>query len=146
MKLFIPEIGDEIILTKNWTLTLYAEKRNVTLGEQFGYYFHNYYTFNYFTPKYTLFSMWVKKPYDFLLDDYHETMRKIITNKEYEESIVVSLPKDTKLKIDRVYIRKGASDFSSVSFTTKINNKKVRFWAKLKDVNNIEFKKVDLVV
>lgn len=47
----------------------------------------------------------------------------------------VTILKDEVLKVDRVYIRKGSEEYSSISF---LWNKK-RFWAKLHDVNNIEF-------
>lgn len=58
---------------------------------------------------------------------------------------IVRIPKDTILNVDRIYIRKGVSAYSSVTFTIpKVINKKhplggSRFWAKLSDVNNIEF-------
>jgi hypothetical protein len=58
-------------------------------------------------------------------------------------SHTVTLPVGTVLKIDRVYIRKGASDYSSLSFFIKKHNDKdfvgKRFWAKLSDVNTIQF-------
>lgn len=79
-----------------------------------------------------------------------------------------AIPPGVKLKIDRVYIRKGQGDYSSVTFlwvgaripgyteiipaeppskgfsgrreyVTKYPAKPVRFWAKLSDVNNIVF-------
>lgn len=53
-----------------------------------------------------------------------------------------TFPKDTILKVDRIYIRKGAEDFSSLTFYVTINKKAYRFWAKLEDVNNIEFNNV----
>lgn len=62
-----------------------------------------------------------------------------------EERYIITIPKDTILGVDRVYIRKGVSDYSSVTFTIpKDKNKKnkyagTRFWAKLSDVNKIEF-------
>lgn len=63
-----------------------------------------------------------------------------------KESIKVTLPKGTILKFDRIYIRKGASDYSSITFYAKDmikpNTKKKyspRFWAKLSDCNQIEF-------
>jgi hypothetical protein len=67
--------------------------------------------------------------------------------------LVVTLPADTKLTIDRIYIRKGAKDFSSVSFiltetsaeelASKEGRKAFgrmgfRFWASLEDVNRID--------
>lgn len=66
-----------------------------------------------------------------------------------------TLPAGSILTLDRIYIRKGVSDFSSLSFN--LNRKSVnpdfsmfaknihtqpgrcRFWAKLEDVNKIEF-------
>jgi len=62
-----------------------------------------------------------------------------------------TIPKGTVLTVDRIYIRSGNHEFSSVSF--RINKAKgkakqqddnpfhvgIRFWAKLDDVNNIEF-------
>lgn len=63
-----------------------------------------------------------------------------------KQSIKVTLPKGTVLKIDRIYIRKGSSDYSSITFYAKDmlkpNTKKKyspRFWAKLSDCNQIEF-------
>jgi len=78
--------------------------------------------------------------------------RRIIT----AESFVI--PAGSKLKIDRIYIRKGQDDFSSVTFfwvdkrtesyieecwgkQVKKPARPVRFWTKLDDVNNIEFDK-----
>lgn len=61
------------------------------------------------------------------------------------QNIIVTIPEDTILTVDRVYIRKGVSDYSSITFniSKKENPKHIyggtRFWAKLSDVNNIEF-------
>ena len=69
----------------------------------------------------------------------------------------VTLPKGTILKVDRIYIRKGKSDFSSITFYANIQEtvttvkwrstiskkkKSLRFWAKLSDCNNIEMNKL----
>ena len=107
MKMYIPEIGDKLELTKDWTFQLYHEHRNVKLLEHFG-----------ITPKLSYG-----------------------TDLDKDE---VTLPKGTVLKVDRIYIRKGGSPFSSVSFWAegiKGHDKRgARFWAKLNDCNNIEFK------
>ncbi len=54
-----------------------------------------------------------------------------------------SLPQGTVLKVDRIYIRKGAEDYNSISFVVKKlpfpRKGKLRFWVKLKDANNIDF-------
>lgn len=73
----------------------------------------------------------------------------------------ITIPKDTVLEIDRIYIRKGLEEYSSISFLVDsspevaykpkadlkklglghITKKhKMRFFAKLKDVNQIEFR------
>jgi hypothetical protein len=58
---------------------------------------------------------------------------------KYDE---VTLPKGTVLKVDRIYIRKGAVKYSSISFLAEgIGKAKngTRFWAKLEECNQIEF-------
>lgn len=63
----------------------------------------------------------------------------------YRCNEVVTIPEGTTLSVDRIYIRKGVSNYSSVTFTIpKDVNKKhplagSRFWAKLSDANKIEF-------
>jgi len=135
MKLYIPEIGDEIILTAHWTFDLYNESRNETLMEKIG-----------------------------------DTRQTTWGGNDYG-SIPCTIPEGAKLKIDRVYIRKGISEYSSISFlwvgertqskvmertavaigmngygsraeyqyTVKKPARPIRFWAKLEDVNKIEF-------
>jgi len=111
MKLYVPEIGDRLRLTKDWTFTLHYEHRNSSLLEHFG------------------------KSFQY---------RSGTTNQD----IVVTLPKDTVLKVDRIYIRKGLEEWSSISFYAEGigtgsgafgRPKSARFWAKLSDCNNIEF-------
>ena len=66
--------------------------------------------------------------------------------------INLTLPINTILKVDRIYIRQGAGDFDSITFVvedcpiTELKSKKtgglykgkqLRFWAKLEDVNTI---------
>lgn len=61
---------------------------------------------------------------------------KWIANGRYWQVII---PAGTELKVDRVYIRAGQrnANYNSVTFRAQYNGKNVRFWAKLKDVNNI---------
>ena len=122
MKLYIPEIGTEIELTKGWTFPLHFERRNESLGKHFGIK----------APDYTNCNGYVHKDHWFAAD----------------QSVPVTLPKGTILKVDRIYIRKtswggDAKKFSSVSFFATLpdapkKGRKPRFWAKLRDVNNIE--------
>lgn len=122
MKLYIPEIGDSIRLTADWRFDLFNESRNSTLMERLG----------------------DIRP---VMGSWHQNY----------SSLPCTIPAGAVLKIDRVYIRKGSKDFSSVTFLWKgealpakvetysngqeykIPRQPVRFWAKLADVNNIEF-------
>lgn len=57
-------------------------------------------------------------------------------------SYPLTLPAGTVLKVDRIYIRKGVRDFDSVTFYMKGEKKKIRFWAKLPEVNKIIIKDI----
>lgn len=56
-----------------------------------------------------------------------------------------TLPAGTQLAVDRIYIKKGAPDFDSMTFrvgdptqlTKQKKPKVIRFWAKLRDVNTM---------
>ena len=192
MKLYVPEIGDHIRLTKDWTFTLYPEGRNITLANLYGYRQYTYnkwldlskiedepernYSLNY--PSHDEFykrqSIFGRKP---SYDDYRKECKRIEDEsasyqaylKAYEdwreradkltvENIEVTFPAGTVLAVDRIYIRKGSSDYSSITFYAKglgeseVTNrwsgrttkwKAQRFWAKLQDCNQIEFELMD---
>jgi hypothetical protein len=189
MKLYIPEIGDVLRLSSDWTFDLHAENRNVALGLLHGYY-------------YTYRSGWIQSSKlqpmreipavvypdrddpafknffgKFDWQAYDNACRK--TNDESPEVIQwradwnewlvkadscgvskfsVTIPAGTTLKVDRIYIRKGASDYSSITFFAeglgevevtqgwsnkkKVKKKALRFWAKLSDCNEIEIEKI----
>jgi hypothetical protein len=123
MKLYIPENGDEIRLLADWTFDLYNEDRNSSLMEKIG------------------------------------DTRKVTWGGGNYGTIPCTIPAGAVLKIDRVYIRKGNKEYSSITFlwkgealpsrmetylngeTYKVPRIPIRFWAKLSDVNNIEFEK-----
>ncbi len=110
MNLYIPEIGDLILLTEDWFFKLHYEHRNDGL-------------------------IAASKLGDL---SYHSSWRATP-----QKPIEMDLPKGTVLAIDRIYIRKGASDYSSITFRIKkciiSDFEGKRFWAKLKDCNTIEF-------
>jgi len=128
MKMYIPEISDEIRLLSDWTFGLVNETRNATLMEKIGDNRSTQYAY--------------RDPYT---------------------TVPCTIPAGAVLKIDRIYVRKGKGDFSSITFLwkgesidprvvqrdpqywgetiVKIPRKPVRFWAKLDDVNNIEFER-----
>jgi len=179
-KFYIPEIGDTIILTEDWNFTLHCEDRNLSLGAYLGYYKqHNLWVPD-SVPRMRKIDYEVEYP---SYDDYkrmgYERHQQALreaehANTEYvkfwedhkkwcikcdkvgKEALSVTLKSGTVLSIDRIYIRKGAQEYSSISFFAKglgtvnvytgvfnpdRNAKALRFWAKLDDCNNITFKK-----
>lgn len=75
---------------------------------------------------------------------FNQRIEDLIDSKEFEKSITIKFPKGTILIVDRVYIRQGAKEYSSLSFYAESPNWKgrKRFWAKLKDCNKINFKQL----
>lgn len=116
-RLFIPSLGTELTLARDWTFTLYNEHRNQTLITALG----------------------VAYPEQ---RDYY---------KRQDQNEQVTLPAGAVLKVDRIFIRKGAATYDSVTFCLKASVKSpvvamgksirgsVRFWVKLADANNLEF-------
>lgn len=134
MKLYIPEISDEIRLLSDWTFGLYNEGRNESLMKKIG-----------------------------------DSRRTCADWASDFGPIPCTIPAGAVLKIDRIYIRKGKGEFSSITFLWKgerlpsrmeeirsygcltdgkptptgefykIPAQPIRFWAKLVDVNKIEF-------
>jgi hypothetical protein len=133
MQFYIPEISDEIRLLTDWHFNLYNEERNATLMRYAG----------------------DTRPcgYNWTAHSHHAI-----------GGIPYSIPAGEILVIDRLYVRKGQDDFSSLTFLwkgksnaaytsmesrwggapiqTKHPKRQVRFWAKLDDVNKIEYEKV----
>lgn len=113
-------------------------------------------------------SITLIEPWTFALyNEYrNDTLREIAgdtrkTTAFDHGAIPFTIPEGAVLKVDRIYIRKGISEYSSVTFLWKgksteprietyntgfgrsgsqykVPRKPVRFWAKLSDVNNIE--------
>lgn len=72
----------------------------------------------------------------------NQTMFASLKKDFNNQPISVTIPKGSILKVDRIYIRKGSGyeNFSSITFRFESEGfKKARFWAKLKDCNNIQF-------
>lgn len=107
--LFIPALGTNIVLAKSWTFDLYGEYRNESM-------------------------------FDFLRIESPPYIASTYT----PDKIAVIIPQGSDLRIDRIYVRNGQSEYNSVTFTLKSwagekfkGKGRVRFWAKLHDVNNI---------
>jgi len=192
MKLYVPEIGDQLTLTEDWTFNLHAERRNTDLAAHYGHYIAYYdgwidesvlpqmrdYDFVIEYPERPqpkrVFEYLFSGPGSSEYDDYNKKCEEIRNNNpEYvkwhldhaiwknecnrikKESLLVTIPKGSILGVDRIYIRKGAKDFSSITFYAKglptvtikekwskntKQKKALRFWAKLSECNEINFK------
>lgn len=172
MQLYVPEIGDMIKLTEDWTFDLYREGRNDSLWqekvewknirepdrapekelearikgiEDRCTYVENANAYSYMYRR--------VKTYASIEDrNNHPLFMSELRHLQCRPSwAVVTLLKDTVLKVDRIYIRKGVSEYSSITFYVWSEpgpvpakpKKKARFWAKLYDCNNINFEKVE---
>jgi hypothetical protein len=147
-QLYIPEISDQMTLAEDWTFALHPESRNKDLGSFFGYDIGRGWPTTWI-PK--VIETPIVPPTD--LDGYISKARADKMN-----NLTVTIPKGTILQVDRIYIRKGASDYSSITFyaknlgeiemtrysygtvpAKKVKKKALRFWAKLSDCNTIVF-------
>jgi len=152
MKMYIPELGDRIVLTKDWSFQLFNEHRNSGLINLLGVKFKgDYYVYN--GKQYFHASKTENGCYIFGVEsedgDFKKWNRCDVINGRVpgvtfvkETGIEVSLKAGQVLTVDRIYVRKGASDFSSITFNyigAPKGSGRVRFWAKLADVNTIEF-------
>lgn len=160
-KLFIPDIGTEITLGKDWEFLILLEHRNGGLISHLGMNYKELSESREVLCK-ELFRFkqrvcksngcepknahYVDEIFNSLtLNEVEEIEYSKIKNDLKNSAVFkVKLKKDSVLKIDRIYIRKGKHDFSSVSFILKEEGgkkvTKVRFWVWLEDVNNLYYK------
>ena len=136
MKVFIPEIGTKLVLAKPWSFVVKNERRNLSfiklvmerepehrdwpLGAE------HYDTYYGTAMKMTKDGQWIKERYS------HKMYRPV------KRAVAWTLPKGTELIVDRIYVRQGNSDFSSVTFKMKVGKRVARFFAKLDEVNQME--------
>jgi hypothetical protein len=144
MKLNIPDIGDLITLSSNWTFTLHPEGRNVKLAKFFDLE-HARRGEEYWAKPEALVALdTIYKNCKGIVFDYAKHTEMVASFIKNNPDIIkgafeVELERGTTLGVDRVYIRKGAREFSSLSFFIKNGPfKGARFWAKLDEVNKIE--------
>lgn len=113
---FIPEIGTKLVLTSDWTFQVRKERRNGLLAKADG--------------KVKDACVW---------DAYYWESGEC--RKGYDRT----LPAGTELILDRIYVRKGISAYSSVTLRISstpdpvIGKKKPRFWVKLNEFNAAQF-------
>lgn len=136
----IPEIGTRFALANDWSFNLFNESRNESLVKIF--------SFPICLPWHASVDHAAAAEAGWLISDEENKYDRLFYKK-------IILPASTVLKIDRIYIRKGLSGFSSISFFIErksvypdfsedcmrihTGKGKCRFWAKLNDVNTITY-------
>lgn len=159
MKFYIPHLGDKLKLTKDWTFRVFIEERNKSLINTI---LEDTYKIPYYINRNTIYDYEYKNTpiYDKLaslgklhmegaeipsfswswtsfgariVDEYKRGFR--LSSKISEVYLDYTIPGESILTVDRIYIRKGSPDFDSVTFRWNKN----RFWVKLDDANNMEF-------
>jgi len=144
-KFYVPEIGDEITLTEDWTFQLHSEYRNIIFGHFLGY--NNYYSgwVNQSDTKSleTLQSFKYREDCE-SQDDYMKRHKEWQLEWQLEcekfrlDVIEVTIPKGCILKIDRIYIRKGNKDYSSITFNVKNMGQAITSMSRWNDKKNHE--------
>lgn len=170
-KLFIPRLGTILLLAEDWTFKLQFEHRNTTLMKALGPKCQSPSRIlaepalrtrrSRFERNKSRGVGWQYHPADFegvpgvevgtdramsdeQLDRAYSSFRA--TNARDVSWLRVTLPKDTTLVVDRIYIRRGGEAFDSITFRIPKNKKLspelakfcgARFWVKLNEANNI---------
>lgn len=145
-RLNIPELGAFIILAEPWTFALQPESRNSALLESAGWQWYGGREEQEVRYARLRKAGWIAT----------EIEEQFGCHEKYDWSKEVTLPAGTQLKFDRIYIRKGSAEYSSVTFfldrktvdpaysdvCLNLHSKKgkARFWAKLGDINKIIYR------
>lgn len=127
-RLYVPEIGDQMRLTAPWSFTLFDEYRNRAVWAAFecdalpdviarkGEYDRVSREWNdaiETLPRHPFTRRFVNEADQVRVNELQDRMRDL---RIIPASALVMFPAETVLKVDRIYIRKGGSDFSSLSF------------------------------
>lgn len=151
MRMFIPEIGTRLTLEEDWKFTLHKERRNDTVWEKLRVAYPDAFA-RIDAEMIVARDLWLEylsRPVSRDPDTRERNTEQLQAHNVYMQNIEkfdITLPAGTELTIDRLYIRKGISDYSSVSFNLNATSHEAlnvkgrkRFWAKIQDVNRIEY-------
>lgn len=154
MKIFIPDLGTKLKLSKDWFVSVMNEDRNYSLLDaltgsnnqlkrkiqkiRFHICEHGKTepaskSGPFFYPSHC-YGMSFEEAVEF----YNKHRYLIEEKDKYGVFKKVIIPNGAILEVDRIYIRQGNSGCSSITFKWRKDKKVLRFWAKLEDVNKIE--------
>lgn len=161
MNLFIPEIGTKLTLTAPLHAPVEWERRNGTLIKHFypqlfeqqtaleENYRHRAWHMGWRdgfdavkAPANMRSDMSPKNPWALKASQWLDAQRNAahdaLKNFIATNPIVHQFSAGTILEVDRIYIRKGAEKYSSLTFKVRLHRRTVRFWIPLSEVNKIE--------
>ena len=121
MRVCIPEIGTVLTLAEDWTFAVTNERRNAGLAEVMGKKSLGDFYFPFGTKE---------------QDEWGES--KYGPKRQPMDAGQYTFHAGTSMEVDRIYVRKGSEEFSSVTFKTRVKGKTLRFFVKLDDVNRME--------
>lgn len=147
IRFYVPQLGDQIRLVKDWTFKLHVESRNEKLFKFLKGSEETVETITYTQNSWNN-GVATPHPYSYQSRTRHPRM--------------VTLREGCLLKVDRIYIRQGQEGFDSITFylmeipesmkdEVNMSSKKApfekkaapktlaRFWVKVNDANNIYF-------
>jgi hypothetical protein len=144
-KMNIPTIGESVTLAKDWTFTCIAEYRNQTLMD----FLEKTGVIPKDSPRWEELAIcgemvsstrtWQPGLHPCQHEPGHSGEHNPFAyrHKEYAK-YTCTLPRGTRLRVDRIYIRKGKSNWDSLTFWAQdLAKKKVRFFARLNEVNTM---------
>jgi hypothetical protein len=161
--LHIPTIGEQLLLADDWTFTVTAEYRNDHLWQHLiatgvlppdadrweaipprcGQLIERTYRVRADVPgvpywqQTDMIDRTVQEPCGLEAGHDGEHNPRHHEPRDYAR-VQCTVPRGATLTVDRIYIRKGKQDYDSLTFwATGLGAKKIRFWAKLADVNRI---------
>lgn len=163
MKLFIPELGTRFKLTKAFKCVIAWEERNFTLIKHFypnlltehkrldEAFYKTYHLgwedgFNAisatsserkFAPHGSPDADGTRRARAWLDKQRDDALSALKLFKQ-NNPVSYKFDKGTILEVDRIYIRKGAEKFSSLTFKWRLEKKTLRFWLLLDVINQIE--------
>lgn len=143
----VPSIGDVWVLGKPWTFTVVAEHRNEALMA----YLESSGAIPKDAPRYVpepnpcgATFTWFRdeaascaRPAGHASSERHHGHSRYPDRREHAR-YSCTLPRGVRLRVDRIYIRKGVKAYDSLTFwALDLPAKRVRFWARLADVNTM---------
>ena len=135
MKMYIPSVGDEIVLTSDWKFNLFNEQRNSTLMEIVGDTRKEGYSWR----KLTAIPCSIPAGATLKIDRIY--IRKGMDDFDSITFLWKGITTESKIESKMAHLYDNGV-ITGIPYEKKKPRRQVRFWVKLEDANAIEFEKV----